>query len=143
MQENENRDEELLLPRCKFCGKQMIAEQKLKTLEDADHYAAMHCDCEMAKEYQEQVKKEKEQETNRKKIREAGNDFAVYCKKKLYMFDEETEDLLICAGEFVLNGKIESIAVDIYGVKISIKMSAKGKLKFKRIYKESAVMEVM
>lgn len=143
MQENENRDVELLIPRCKFCGKQMIAEQKLKTLEDAEHYAAMHCDCEMARDYQEQVKKDKEKEENKKKIRDAVSDFAQYCEKKLYIFDPDAETLLIAAGEAVLNGKIENIAVNVFGVKITISLSAKGKLKFKRSYKESAVVEVM
>lgn len=64
-------------------------------------------------------------------------------RKKLYVFDPDAEALLIAAGEAVLNGKIENIAVNVFGVKITISLSAKGKLKFKRSYKESAVVEVM
>ena len=100
--------EEYLLPRCKFCGKQMIAKEE-----------------------------------NKKKIRDAVSDFAQYCEKKLYVFDPDAETLLNSAGEAVLNGKIETIAVNVFGVKITISLSAKGKLKFKRSYKESAVVEVM
>ncbi len=135
--------EEYLLPRCKFCGKQMIADTVLQSDKEAEEYAVMHCDCEMARDYQEQIKKEKEKEENKKKIRDAVSDFAQYCEKKLYVFDPDAETLLISAGEAVLNGKIETIAVNVFGVKITISLSAKGKLKFKRSYKESAVVEVM
>lgn len=49
--------EEYLLPRCKFCGKQMIADTTLQSDKEAEEYAVMHCDCELARDYQEQVKK--------------------------------------------------------------------------------------
>lgn len=135
--------EEYLLPICKFCGKQMIADTVLQSDKDAEEYAVMHCDCEMAREYQEQVKKEQEREKNKKKIKEAISDFAEYCKKKLYVFDPDTEAFLVAASEAVLNGKVESITAGMYGAKITISMSAKGKLRFKRSYKESAVVEVL
>lgn len=135
--------EEYLLPRCKFCGKQMIADKTLQSEEEAEEYAIMHCDCEMACQYQAQVKKEQEKEKNKKKIKEAVGNLAEYCKKKLYVFDSDAEALLVAAGEAVLDGKIESITAGIYGVKITISMSAKGKLRFKRSYKESVVEEVL
>lgn len=135
--------EEYLLPRCKFCGKQMIADMALQSEAEAEEYAVMHCDCELAREYQEQVKKEQAREKDKKKIKDAVGNFAEYCKKKLYVFDSDAEALLVVAGEAVLDGKIESITAGIYGIKITISMSAKGKLKFKRSYKESAVEEVM
>lgn len=135
--------EEYLLPICKFCGKQMIADTVLQSDKDAEEYAVMHCDCEMAREYQEQIKKEQEREKNKKKIKEAISDFAEYCKKKLYAFDPDTEAFLVAASEAVLNGKVESITAGMYGAKITISMSAKGKLRFKRSYKESAVVEVL
>lgn len=139
----ENIENDLYIPRCQFCGKSIIADKKLNSYEEAVHYAKMNCDCEMARDYQEQVKKEQEKEANKKKIRDAVGDFAKYCEKKLYAFDSDAETLLIAAGEAVLNGKIETISVNVFGVKITISLSAKGKLKFKRSYKESAVVEVM
>lgn len=73
--------EEYLLPRCKFCGKQMIADTTLQSDKEAEEYAVMHCDCELARDYQEQVKKEREKEENKKKIRDAVSDFAQYCER--------------------------------------------------------------
>ena len=51
--------------------------------------------------------------------------------------------MLVSAGEAVLNGIVENISVNVFNVKVTISMSAKGVLKIKRSYKESAVMEVL
>lgn len=59
----------------------------------------------------------------------------------MYVF--EAEELLVSAGEAVLNGIVENISVNVFNVKVTISMSAKGVLKIKRSYKESAVMEVL
>lgn len=131
----------LTMPRCKFCGKTMIAERKLLTESEAEEYAVMHCNCKMAEDYRLKVKKEEEKEKDKEKIRDAVAGIAEYCKKKMYVF--EAEELLVSAGEAVLNGIVENISVNVFNVKVTISMSAKGVLKIKRSYKESAVMEVL
>ena len=57
----------LTMPRCKFCGKTMIADKKLLTESDAEEYAVMHCNCEMAEDYRLKVKKEEEKEKDKKR----------------------------------------------------------------------------
>ena len=59
------------------------------------------------------------------------------------VFEEELKNFLFVAGEAVLDGKIENVAVGIYSVKISISRNSKGNLKFKRNYKESGAIDVL
>lgn len=144
MENSENFfDENILFPSCRFCGRQQIAEQKFESGQEASEWATMHCECDEAKKYQQAKQKEEKRNKNREKIREAVEEVAQYCQSKLKVFEEELKNFLFVAGEAVLDGKIENVAVGIYSVKISISRNSKGNLKFKRNYKESGAIDVL
>lgn len=138
--ESENRDNsenQLYFPRCQFCGKQMIAVDEIITNEEeASHYAKMHCDCELAKDYQRQVEAEEKRKENVDKIRNAVKKFAEYCQRRNDIFRKDIEDILIDAGMAVLNGYIDCITIKIYRVKIQIKLNGRGSLQFKSSFSE-------
>ena len=43
--------EELVMPRCPFCGQAIIADREIIDKKDAEDYAAMHCKCNGAEGY--------------------------------------------------------------------------------------------
>ena len=121
---------------CRFCGQMVTVPTSMaQTAEDAEDYAAMHCNCPGAAEYQAKQKAEKERKAALARARERIDSLCgdVAVGYGLIPITEENRELMYDAATLIYDDKLKSFSVNINGcVTVKISKSAKGKLVFFR-----------
>ena len=129
-------------PTCKFCQQQTLPMAAYPTQDAADEAATITCNCNKAKEYQQELEKAAERDKNITKLTQSIDDFANYCEKRGVELKGELHDLLLIAGISVLDGVVGSANFKFSRLKVNISTNNKGNIVIGFTYSDGAKVEV-
>ena len=138
----EDRDE-LVMPRCPFCGQAIIADREIIDKKDAENYAAMHCKCKGAEGYREKERMKEERRRAEQALRDGIDALGRFCDGKRHFLHEDSRKMLFSVGMEVVWGHIDSVTVKLGSIKVSVKLDNDGKLFFKKNYTETDSVRVL
>lgn len=139
MKQNEEKKvkDELIMPRCTFCGQAIIADREFIDKKDAEHYVTMHCKCAAAQGYQEKERMKEERRRAEGRLRDGIESLGKFCEEKRHFLDEESKKMLFAVGKEVVKGHIDSVTIKIGSIRVAMRLDNAGRLIFKRNYTES------
>lgn len=143
MNTSKKTQEELVMPRCAFCGQAIIADREFIDSKDAEHYATMHCKCKGAQSYQEKERMKEERRRAEQALRDGIDALARFCESKGHFLHEDSRKMLFSVGLEVVKGHIDSVSVKLGSIKVSVKLDSDGKLFFKKNYTETDSVRVL
>lgn len=129
-------------PACPYCGQQTIPDREFETQEAANEWAARHCKCPGAQEYQFRVKAVEEREANIKRIKDSLQQFEEYCEARIGELPENLKDYIFNGAIMVLDNEIGKANFNIGRIRVSVSKNGKGNIVIGFTYSDSERREV-
>jgi len=136
------RERELFYPTCRYCGNVELPIGKYESQDQANEAATIHCKCSEAREYQDELRRQKERADNIVKLRQKLDDFSSYCENRGVDLEGDLYDTVFNAGVAVLDGIIVSVTFKFLRLKVAISTNSKGALVIAFSYSDGAKVEV-
>jgi len=129
-------------PTCRFCGKQSLPFDNYKSQADADEAATLRCDCAEARQYQEEVKRQKQRAMNIEKLKLKLSDFGEYLSARHVELTDELYNYLLLSGISVLDGVIAKATIKLSRIQTNITTNSKGNIVIDFKYSDAAKVEI-
>lgn len=129
-------------PCCPYCGQQSIPDREHETQEAADEWAARHCKCSPALEYQFRVKAVEEREANIKRIKNSLQQFENFCEHRGCTLSDNVKEKLFEIAVLVLDGEMGKGNFNIGRIRAAVSKNGKGNIVIGFTYSDSESREV-
>lgn len=129
-------------PTCRFCGSPTLPDAAYESQEQADEAATIRCNCFEAKQYQEQLERERQRQNNIIKLRQRLDEFSEYCASRGVDLAGDLHTTIFNAGIAVLDGVVLQVSFKFARMKVSISTNSKNTLVIAFTYSDGAKVEV-
>lgn len=129
-------------PVCPYCGQSTLPTIEYVSQEEANKWAAEHCNCPEGAQFRAEQKRKAEREKNIARIKDSLETYGAYCESKQIPLTADIKDILFNYAVMAVDGKINGAAVNFGRIKTKIGINAKGAVALTFAYSDSLKTEV-